>query len=165
MLAAVMSSRDCFMVSSATAAWASKLSGFSAWAFTNNMPLIGWDLNARFARFFPDFMLYEGELSLPWQIIFYLAVGPVVMVGVSLFTKPQAKKKLDRVYVCLRTPVLPGEPEVEPLTLPGGTNPPPRTALVKHPDFEIMKPTLAAVVGFLVSCLGVGLLIAHSSRL
>lgn len=120
MLAAVMSSRDCFMVSSATAAWASKLSGFSAWAFTNNMPLIGWDLNARFARFFPDFMLYEGELSLPWQIIFYLAVGPVVMVGVSLFTKPQAKKKLDRVYVCLRTPVLPGEPEVEPLTLPGG---------------------------------------------
>jgi Na+/proline symporter len=144
----------------AAGAWASTISGFAAWAFTSKIDLIGWDFNARFARFLPGFMLYNGELSLPWQMIFYLTVGLAVMVGVSLFTKPPAKEKLDRVYACLRTPVMPGEPEVEPLTLPEGVKPAPRSVLIKHPDFEIMKPSLVSAVGFLVSCLGVGLLIA-----
>jgi len=144
----------------AAGAWASTISGFAAWAFTSKINFIGWDFNARFARFLPDFILYNGELSLPWQMIFYLTVGLVVMVGVSLFTKPPANEKLDRVYECLRTPVMPGEPEVEPLTLPEGVKPAARSALVKHPDFEIMKPSLVSAAGFLVSCLGVGLLIA-----
>ena len=61
------------------------------------------------AHFSPDIMLYNGDLSLPWQMIIYLTVGLVVMVGVSLFTKPPAKEKLDRIYECLRTPVMPGE--------------------------------------------------------
>jgi Na+/proline symporter len=143
----------------AAGAWASTLSGFAAWAFTSKIDLIRWDFNAQIARFLPDFMLYKGELSLPWQMIFYLTVGLVVMVGVSLLTKPPAREKLDRVYECLRTPVMPGEPEVEPLTLPEGTKPAPRTALIKHQDFEILKPSLVSVLGFLVSCVGVGLLI------
>ena len=145
---------------SAAAAWASTLSSFATWFFTSRIDLIGWDFNAHFARFLPGFMLYEGGLSLPWQMISYLTVGLVVMVGVSLFTKPPAKEKLDRVYECLRTPVLPGEPEVEPLTLPEGTKPAPRSVLIEHPDFEIMKPSRISVVGFLVSWLAVGLLIA-----
>lgn len=143
----------------AAAAWASTLSSFATWFFISKIDFIGWDFNAHFARFLPDFMLYNGELSLPWQMIFYLMVGLVVMVGVSLFTKPPAKETLDRVYECLRTPVMPGEPEVEPLTLPEGIKPAPRSVLIDHPDFEIMKPTLVSVVGFLVSCLGVALLI------
>jgi hypothetical protein len=49
-----------------------------AWAFTSNISLISWDFNARFARFLPDLMLYKGELSLPWQMIFYLAVGLLI---------------------------------------------------------------------------------------
>ncbi len=142
------------------AAWASTLSGFGAWFFTSRIDLIGWDFNARFARFLPDFMLYNGELSMPWQMIAYLIVGLAVMVGVSLFTKPQDKEKLDRVYECLRTPVMAGEPEVEPLTLPEGTKPAPRSVLINHPDFEITKPSLVSVVGFLVSWVAVGLLIA-----
>ena len=68
------------------------------------------------------------------------------MAGVSLFTKPPAKEKLDRVYECLRTLVLPGEPEVEPLTLPEGTKPAPRSVLIEHPDFEIMKPSRVSVL-------------------
>jgi len=143
----------------AAAVWASTLSGFAAWAFTSKISLIGWDFNAAFAHSLPDFMLYEGHLSLPWQMIFYLIVGLVVMVGVSFFTKPQSKEKLDRVYECLRTPVLPGEPEVEPLTLPASTKPAPRNVLTKHPDFEINKPTSTDVLGFLASWVGVGLLI------
>jgi Na+/proline symporter len=143
----------------AAGAWASTLSGFAAWAFTSRIDLIGWDFNARLAPLLPTSMLYQGELSLPWQMIFYLSVALVVMVGVSMLTKPPAKEKLDRVYECLRTPVMPGEPEVEPLTLPEGRKPAPRSVLIKHPDFEIMKPSLVDVAGFLTSWVGVGLLI------
>ncbi len=143
----------------AAGAWSSTMSGFAVWFFTSRIDLIGWNFNAHFARFLPGFMLYEGGLSLPWQMIFYLTAGLVVMVGVSLFTKPPAKEKLDRVYECLRTPVLPGEPEVEPLTLPEGTKPAPRSVLIEHPDFEIMKPGPISVLGFLASWLAVGLLI------
>ena len=143
----------------AAGAWASTMSSFAAWFFTSRIDLIGWDFNAHFARFLPDFMLYEGTFSLPWQMIIYLTVGLVTMVGVSLFTKPPAKEKLDRVYACLRTPVLPNEPDVEPLTLPEGTKPAPRSVLIDHPDFEIMKPGRVSVLGFLASWLAVGLLI------
>ncbi len=143
----------------AAAAWASTLSGFVAWFFTTKIDFIGWDFNARFARYLPDFMLYKGTFSLPWQMIFYLTVGLAVMVFVSLFTKPQDKETLDRVYECIRTPVKPGEPEVEPLTLPEGTEPAPRSVLINHPDFEITKPSLESVLGFLATWVAVALLI------
>jgi Na+/proline symporter len=143
----------------AAAAWASTLSGFVAWFFTTKIDFIGWDFNARFARYLPDFMLYEGKFSLPWQMILYLTVGLAVMVFVSLFTKPQDKETLDRVYECIRTPVKPGEPEVEPLTLPEGTKPAPRSVLINHPDFEITKPSLESVLGFLATWVAVALLI------
>lgn len=143
----------------AAAAWASTLSSFVAWFFTSTINLIGWDFNAHFARYLPEFMLWEGRLSLPWQMIIYLAVGLVVMVGVSLFTKPQDKDKLDRIYECLRTPVIQDEPEVEPLTLPEGRKPAPRSVLISHPDFEIMKPNFISVLGFLATWLAVGSLI------
>jgi Na+/proline symporter len=143
----------------AAATWASTLSGFAAWAFTSKIAFLNWDFNARFARHLPDFTLYEGQLSLPWQMIFYLTVGLVVMIVVSLITKPPSKEKLDRVYECLRTPVMEGEPEVEPLTLPEGVKPAPRSVLIDHPDFELMKPTATSVFGFLACCAGVGLLI------
>ncbi len=143
----------------AAAAWASTLSGFAVWFFTGRIDLIGWDFNVHFAHFLPEYMIYGGALSLPWQMVFYLTVGLVVMVGVSLFTQSQDKEKLDRLYECLRTPVQPGEPEVEPLTLPEGTKPAPRSVLIDHPDFEIMKPGRISVLGFLASWLGVGFLI------
>ena len=139
--------------------WASTLSSFTAWMFTSKLDFIGWDFNARVAQYLPDFMLYNGGLSLPWQMIFYLTVGLTVMILVSRFTKPPAKEKLDRVYECLRTPVKEGEPEVEPLTLPAGIQPSPRKALIRHPDFELMKPSLVDIVGFVLASLAVGLLI------
>lgn len=143
----------------AVAAWASTLSSFVAWFFTSKIDLIGWNFNAHFAHYLPDFMLYESQLSLPWQMIFYLTVGLAVMVIVSLFTKPQDKEILDRVYECMRTPVKPGEPEVEPLTLPEGTTPAPRSVLINHPDFEITKPSRESVLGFLATWVAVALLI------
>ena len=141
------------------AAWASTLCGFATWFFTSDVALVGWSFTDNFAHMLPSFMLNEGTLSLPWQMITYLAVGLVVMIGVSLMTRPPGKERLDRVYETLRTPVEPGEPEVAPLTLPPGVKPAERSVLIDHPDFELMKPTTTTVVGFLVSCAVVGLLI------
>ena len=142
------------------AAWASTLSGYAAWLFTSDLALVGWSFNAHFARFLPELMLYDGQLSLPWQMIIYLTVALVVMVGVSLISRAPSKEALDRVYEMLRTPVLPGEPEVAPLTLPAGTSPAPRSVLIDHPDFEIMRPRASTVYGFFVCWVVVGVLIA-----
>lgn len=105
-------------------------------------------------------MLFEGEFSLRWQMVLYLTVGLLVMVVVSLQTKPRDEARLNRVYECLRTPVEPGEPEVAPVTLPETTPPSLRSVLIDHPDFELMKPTRVSVVGFLATWLAVAALIA-----
>ena len=141
------------------AAWASTLCGFAAWFFTSDIPLVGWSFNDHFAHLLPSLMLFEGSLSLPWQMVIYLTVGLVVMIGVSLVTRAPDRERLDSVYATLRTPVNPGEPEVAPLTLPPGVTPAERSVLIDHPDFELMKPTTTTVVGFLVSCMVVALLI------
>ena len=143
----------------AAAAWASTLGGYAAGLFTSDIAFIGWSFNNHFAGSLPEFMLYEGKLFLPWQMIIYLTVSLVMMVAVSFVTRPPDKKTLDRVYECLRTPVLEDEPEGEPLTLPAGTAPATRSVLIAHPDFEIMRPTAYTVIGFLASCFMVVVLI------
>ena len=143
----------------AAAAWASTLGGYAAGLFTSDIAFIGWSFNNRFAGSLPEFMLYEGKLFLPWQMIIYLTVSLVMMVAVSFVTRPPDKKRLDRVYECLRTPVSKDEPEGEPLTLPAGTTPAARSVLIAHPDFEIMRPTAYTVIGFLASCFMVVVLI------
>jgi sodium/proline symporter len=118
-----------------------------------------WDFNARCAGQLPDLMLWEGELHLPWQMILYLSAGFVTLVVVSLLTRRVDAAQLERLYGCLRTPIGPDEPEAEPLTLPAGVVPGPRNVLIDHPDFEIPRPTLVGIGGFLVAWVGVGLLI------
>lgn len=155
----------------AAAAWASTISGFVIWFFTSTVTvnqLVIWDFNARFAHLLPRFMttsVLTGDaptlqLSLPWQMVIYLSIAIFVMIVVSLTTKPRDKATLDRVYETLRTPISPGEPEVEPVTLPEGTKPAPRSVLIDHPDFEIQKPTASTVLGFLAAWGAVGFLIA-----
>lgn len=144
----------------AAGAWASTLVGFAVLAFTSDLDTLGWSFNERFAEALPSYMLFEGHLSLPWQMILYLTAGLMVMVTVSLITQPREREQLDRVYACLRTPVEPGEPEVEPVTLPATTPAAPRNVLVDHPEFELMKPTRTSVVGFLATWVAVLVLIA-----
>ena len=143
----------------AAGAWAATLASFAAWAFTSDIALIGWSFGERFAGSLPTFMLYEGALSLPWQMIVYLTIGLVVMIVVSLLTEPPPKADLDRVYACLRTPVRPGEPEVAPLTLPDSVAPAPRVVLFDHPDLELPRPSAVTVLGFVAAWAAVGLLI------
>jgi Na+/proline symporter len=141
-------------------AWAATLTSLGAFIFTSEKPLgFNWDFNVHFADKLPAFMLFDGKLSVPWQMIIYLSAGFVVMIVVSLFTKRVSGEILDRFYACLRTPIGPDEPETTPFTLPVGVEPAPRNALIDHPDFEIPKPTLIGIFGFLVAWAGVGLLI------
>jgi len=145
----------------AAAAWAATLTSLGVFLFTSEKPLgvIPWDFNAHFADKLPAFMLWEGKLYLPWQMIIYLSAGFIVMVVVSLLTKRVPAENLDRFYACLRTPIGPNEPESEPFTLPAGVKPGPRNVLIQHPDFEIPRPTLLGIGGFLAAWVGVGLLI------
>jgi Na+/proline symporter len=143
-------------------AWTATLTSFGILLFTSKIAFgsyVLWNFNERLAGKLPAFMLWQGELSLPWQMIFYLTAGFVVLVVVSLFTRRAPKDRLDRLYACLRTPIGADEPEAEPFTLPAGVQPGPRNVLIQHPDFEIPRPTLIGIGGFLAAWLGVGLLI------
>jgi Na+/proline symporter len=145
----------------AAGAWAATLTTLAVFLFTSTEPLgIPWDFNTYFADKLPAFMLWEGKLYVPWQMIIYLSAGFVVLVVVSLFTKKVPAENLDRFYACLRTPVGPDEPEAEPFTLPAGVQPGPRNVMIQHPDFEIPRPTLIGIGGFLAAWLGVALLVA-----
>ncbi|MBW7991062.1 MAG: sodium:solute symporter family protein [Planctomycetes bacterium] len=146
----------------ATAAgtWAATLTSLVAFIFTSAKPLgITWDFNAHFADKLPAFMIWDGKLSVPWQMIIYLFAGFVVMIVVSLFTKRVPSENLDRFYACLRTPIGPDEPETTAFTLPAGVEPARRNVLIDHPDFEIPRPTMIGISGFIVAWAGVGLLI------
>ena len=134
-------------------AWAGTLAGFFTWICTERIALgknVLWDFNATLAAYLPDFMLWEQKLHLPWQMVAYLSVSFVVVVVVSLLTKPVDAAQLDRFYVCLRTPVSPDEPQPKACTLPEGIRPAPRRVLINHPDFEIPVPTVVSVIGFVV---------------
>jgi len=144
------------------AAWISTLLSFAVLLFTSKVEIFGavlWDFNATLASKLPSFMIYEGALYLPWQMILYLLAGFIIAIIVSLFTKPVEKNKLDRFYECLRTPIAPDEPEMAPFTLPEGLAPAPRRLWFKHPDFEIPKPSLVGVVGFFAGWVAVAMLI------
>jgi Na+/proline symporter len=143
-------------------AWASTLAAFAALLLTGRIGAFGhtlWDFNAALAPRLPEFLLFDGGLHLPWQMIIYLSVGLATAVGVSLLTRRVSEDRLNSFYECLRTPIAPGEPETSPFTLPPGTRPAPRNVLIKHPDFEFPKPTLVGVLGFLAGWAFVGLMI------
>ena len=144
-------------------AWAGTLAGFAAFLFTSEIKILDrllWSFNGHFADKLPPFMLWDDKLYLPWQMIFYLTIGLVTLVVVSLLTRPVSEEKLERFYGCLRTPVGPDEPEVEPFTLPPGVEPAPRRVLIDLPGFEIPMPTRVSVVGVLVAALAVVAFIA-----
>jgi len=144
------------------AAWLSTLSAFAMLLFTGRIFLgsyLLWDFDATLAGYLPEFMLFDGGLYLPWQMIGYLSVGLLVAVVTSLVTRPVPKDALDRFHECLRTPVSADEPETAPFTLPEGVEPAPRHSLIQHPDFEVPYPTWTSILGFLAGWAAVAALI------
>jgi hypothetical protein len=98
-------------------------------------------------------------MYLPWQMMFYLVIGTIAGIVVSLITKPVSEEKLDNFYALIRTPVVPGEKVLSPCTLPPGVTPAPRRNLFPSKNLEIMVPSRTSVIGFLVGWLCVALLI------
>jgi Na+/proline symporter len=144
------------------AAWTSTLLSFAVLLFTSKVEVFGavlWDFNTALAGRLPAFMLFEGKLYLPWQMILYITAGFVTAIVVSLLTKSVEKERLDRFYECLRTPIAPNEPETIPFTLPEGVVPAPRRPWFEHPDFEISRPKLVDMVGFIAGWVAVAMLI------
>jgi len=91
-------------------------------------------------------------LDLPFKI-----VAPfLVMIIASLFTKPCDKKGLDRLYVKMKTPVIPDHDQ-DAAEMEKSYADPHRfddRKLFKHPDIEIQRPTPTDFWGFL-ACFGI----------
>ena len=88
-------------------------------------------------------------LSLPFKIV----VPFLVMVLVSLLTRRNREETLDRYYRKMKTPVLPDPDEDAALLqrIHAGDEQPVRRAWFPGSSWEIQKPTVADVVGFVVS--------------
>ncbi len=145
------------------AAWAATLVSLGTWLATSRLELFGnvlYNFNDFASEILPAWMLWDGAIYLPWQMLLYLVAGLLTIILVSFFTEPVEERKLNQFYMCLRTPVLTPEPEVTPFTLPEGVEPAPRRVLFDHPDFEIPKPGRTAVWGFLIICLLILALVA-----
>jgi Na+/proline symporter len=133
-------------------AWAGTLAGFAVLLFTSRIAFgdfVLWDFHAHFADKLPYFMVREGELYMPWQMVFYLSTGFLLTVLVSLLTKPVAAEKLDNFYALVRTPVKPGEQVQIPCTLPSDAVVPEKRSLFPNTSLEILIPSRSSVIGFL----------------
>jgi hypothetical protein len=134
-------------------AWATTLISFAVLLFTSKIAFgqyVLWDFNVSCAWYLPDFMLFNGEIYLPWKMILYLSAGLISGIMVSLLTKPVAKEKLDNYYALIRTPIKPGEQLAAACTLPDDAIVPEKRNIFPNTNFEFMIPSRTSVVGFLV---------------
>ena len=78
----------------------------------------------------------------------------VILILVSLLTRPNSKEALDRYYVKMKTPVDP-DPETDRKNLEESYSNPKRfedKRLLPGTNFEMLKPTKMDVLGFLAAC-------------
>ncbi len=141
-------------------AWVATLVSLTAWFGTSQIVLGGsvlWDFDARMGSYLPSFMLWQGKLYLPWQMVFYLSAGLLAGIVVSLLTKPVPGTKLENFYALLRTPVRPGEQVAVPCTLPADAVVPVRRNLFPSRTLEIPMPSRTGILGFLAgwACAGI----------
>jgi Na+/proline symporter len=144
-------------------AWATTLVSFGVMLFTSTISFgnfVLWDFNAGCARYLPDFMLWNGQLYLPWQMILYLSTGLISGIVVSLLTKPVATEKLDNYYALIRTPVKPAEQPDVPCTLPDDVVIPEKRNIFPNTNLELMIPSRTSIVGFLVGWVFVVVIVA-----
>jgi len=144
-------------------AWATTLVSFAVMLFTSKISFgqyVLWDFNVGCAQCLPDFMLWNGQLYLPWQMILYLSAGLISGIVVSLLTKPVAEEKLDNYYALIRTPIKPGEQPAAPCTLPDDAVVPEKRNIFPNTNLEFMIPSRTSIVGFLVGWAFVAVIVA-----
>lgn len=145
------------------AAWASTLGALFAWWISSLEAFARWvSTNPIIEKFgFVEQSDSVSSVSLPWQMIFYLAIGTAVGIVASFFTAKPDSEKIKRYYTLLRTPVLkPESSSIEPCTLPEGIPQLPRRVFFPNTDLEIPIPTKRSLVGFLIGWLCVVAIIA-----
>ena len=142
-------------------AWAAALSSLAMWWVSTQQFFI--DFAARLPQWeAAPFVWGVGDkqgIHLPWQMVFYLVVGTVAGIVVSLLTRPVAEDKLDNFYALTRTPIVPGEEPGEPCTIPHGTVTLPRRNLLPFKGLELPVPSRTSVIGFVVGWVCVAVLI------
>lgn len=134
------------------AAWTSTLGALFAWWITSQGFFVAWLQGIASARSLG--MIAGGgaepSVSLPWQMVLYLATGLVLGILTSLFTRRSHPEKLDRYYKLLRTPVLTEEGNApEPCMIPDEAVTLPSRSLFPKSEIEISVPSVRSVVGFL----------------
>lgn len=141
----------------AAGAWASTLAMFGVLLLTSQSWFVEWMRgllagDTWLAVHLGPYILLTpnaARIYLPTQILAYLVVGTATLVLVSRFTKAPPSEQIENFYAVLRTPVAPGEVIDRPFHLPAGMAPAPPNRLIRHPDWEIPRPTRRAVAGFI----------------
>jgi Na+/proline symporter len=131
-------------------AWASALGGFVAWWLVTQQFFVRWAGSLGYSDPFHLVVENNGSQAIyePWQITFYLGAGVLSGVLVSFFTPAVASERLERFYTLTRTPIQPNEKIESPCTLPKGVSPTVRPMLLSACGFEIPRPSVTSLVGF-----------------
>ncbi|MEW4488976.1 sodium:solute symporter family protein [Thalassoglobus sp. JC818] len=103
--------------------------------------------------------------SIPWQYAIYLGGGAIAGIVTSFLSTRTSTQKLDHFFTLLRTPVRLGEKVDEPCTLPENPLPKETGKLIPLSDLEIPSPSVVGMVGFIISWIVVGLLVAITWQL
>jgi len=142
-------------------AWAAALTALAMWWLTAQPSFISLmtDLSQNWPLNFVVSKEDAIQISLPWQMIFYLSAGTCAGVVVSLLTKPIAEDKLDNFYALLRIPVAPGEIVPRVCTVPQDAHIPPKRKLLPLKNFEILIPSVSSVTGFIAGWIFVAAII------
>ncbi len=156
-------------------AWAGTIATLLLIVFTSKVSvgmLVLWDFNATFIQSMQgnwlNFMVFvnpttgSARLYLPWQMLIYLSGGFGVTVLVSLYSSKVPEERLNRFYMCMRTPVDQEEVQGEPFTLPPGISPAPRRVMFDYWGLEIPIPRRSSIVGFLTAWAVVAAIIAST---
>ncbi len=146
--------------------WAATIAAFLVWWLSDQQVFINWldqtfpflsSINFITVRNYND-VIVKG-IYFPWQIVFYLTVGFVVGIVVSLFTKKVPEDQLNHFYGLMRTPVNEPEELTENAQLPKGKDYAPQNKLINLPGIELQVPSKQAIGGFFVAVFFVLLLV------
>jgi len=142
-------------------AWSATLAGFGGWWITTQAWCVGWVASWPIAHSWRLIFVRDGqpEIYMPWQMIFYLSLGIVAGVLVSILTPKVAFARLERFYALIRTPIAPDEQVKVPCTLPPGAVTPPRRKLIPLESLEVYVPSRQMIAGFVAGWVAVVLLI------
>ena len=138
-------------------AWASTVTGFSAWWISTQPFFIDWLKLLPFAENWG--LIWDNAMYDPWGILFYLVLATMAGIVVSLVTKPVESARLQRYYDLTRTPIAEGEVIEKPCEFPAGVKPARREMLTTAFGLELPKPSTASVIGFAAGWAGVAALI------